>query len=172
MPGGSDLGEAVVVDPTGRIVVAGQSGGSQVVWRFNDDGSPDNTFGGLSTGCTVNGAAFGCIQSSGAAGGATDEGFGLVLDSQGRIVEVGTSFNSGGQSQLTLWRHNSDGTPDTTFNGGSNFTTGSDVGGGTSVNPANNSMGIFLDFAGRIIVASYGADANALYNLVLWRFIP
>jgi uncharacterized delta-60 repeat protein len=43
--GSDDAAYGVVVQPTGKVVVAGGTGGSTVVWRYNADGTPDGSFG-------------------------------------------------------------------------------------------------------------------------------
>jgi uncharacterized delta-60 repeat protein len=167
--GTSDTGQAVAFDSSGRIVVAGQSNTSMTIWRFNPGGTPDSTFVG--GGCSVNGTGSGCIHSVGAAGGSLDQGMSLALDSTGRIVVAGTSNNGGGAPQMVIWRYDATGAPDATFGGGTGFLVAPDPGGGPSVDTNNDRMGLFLDFAGRIVVTSYGAVGGA-DSLAIWRYIP
>ena len=65
-----------------------------VVWRFNADGTIERTFG-----------ANGVLTHDSAAGGNGDDtGSAVVIDSQNRIVVVGTSRKSAGNSDMVIWR--------------------------------------------------------------------
>jgi uncharacterized delta-60 repeat protein len=113
-PGG---GSSLVIDSQNRILIAGASlnaaGKYEItLWRFEEDGDLDATFGG--TGYVMfqpggNGAA-------GAASGAKyDEGRGVVIDSAGRYMVAGNSQNAFGALTPVLVRFLSDGSVDTTF---------------------------------------------------------
>lgn len=113
-PGGKKdaTGEAVAIQPDGKIVVAGE-----VVWeellgfddreylvmRFNPDGSPDKSFGssGLAH-VDFNGAS--CRD--------------MALQKDGKIVVVGGEFDDAfGTDEATVLRFNSNGSLDRTFDG-------------------------------------------------------
>lgn len=99
-------GEAVRVQPDGKIVVGGYtSNGSTngfTVWRFNADGSPDNGFGtaGMFTDFFHTDGSF-----------VTD----LVLQPDGRILITGPGYDVNGAA--TIERLTAGGTLDATFNG-------------------------------------------------------
>lgn len=81
-----DRGQAVIVDSMGRIVVAGSSGTTafelnMAIWRFNDDGSFDTSFGGQGW----------VIDANAAGGGGDDEAIDIVIDPNDRIVVAGYS---------------------------------------------------------------------------------
>jgi uncharacterized delta-60 repeat protein len=97
---GTDFGQRVSFDASGRIIVVGGSGGpntgyDMTVWRLNPDSSLNTTFG--------NG---GYVTHDNAAGGnAQDLGYGIALDPDGKIVVSGISWN-GAWYEPVLWRIN------------------------------------------------------------------
>ena len=93
----------------------GQVLASNAPWSFITVG-PNTAIGVLDTSF----ANTGIVSSDNPAGGnngGNDEGAAVVQDSQGRIIVVGFSFN-GNDTDMTVWRYNSDGTLDNTFNSG------------------------------------------------------
>src|SRR6266550_6529444 len=112
---------AVVVQPDGKIVVAGGAyplftfAGDFKVARYNPDGSLDTSFGagGIVTTIFPGDGSF---------------AFALALQSDGKIIAAGTDFfdfNPGDMSDtdFALARYNPDGSPDTTFGNGGTITT-------------------------------------------------
>ncbi|WP_330264734.1 calcium-binding protein [Streptomyces griseorubiginosus] len=96
----------VAIDPSGRIVAAGYTGGDMAVLRLNADGTPDTTFGGDGT-VTANPAGP-TLQEGG-------DGRALALQSDGKIVvggEVGST-----RFDFALMRFNPNGSVDTSFDG-------------------------------------------------------
>ncbi len=79
--------------------------------RLNSDGSLDNTFSGDGK------ATIGVGQGN-------DQVFGLALQTDGKLVMVGTSddFNSNGGTAFSIVRLNTDGSLDTSFNGDGKLT--------------------------------------------------
>ena len=158
----TDRGEAVVVDARGRILVAGSSESTpldldMVIWRFEEDGTPDLSFGSQ-----------GWIVHGGAAGGTgNDVGADIVVDTSDRIVVTGASRSSGGDSDMVLWRYWDDGTPDTTFGIGGVAVHNDAAGGGGS----DGGIGVALDPAGRIIVVGT-SDSGTDDDMVVWCFEP
>jgi uncharacterized delta-60 repeat protein len=90
---------AVALQADGRIVVAGSAGGLMAIARFNSDGTLDTTFNA--------GAGYRTI------GGGFTSATALAIQADGKIVAGGDASGSFGFVRL-----NSDGTFDTTFNGG------------------------------------------------------
>ncbi len=94
------------IDSDGKIVVVGFGADDDdgttvrdmIVRRFNDDGTRDNTFGG-GDGLFVD------VNTD-------SEGSAFEFDADGKIVVAGTI-----DDEAALWRLNSDGTLDTTFDG-------------------------------------------------------
>jgi uncharacterized delta-60 repeat protein len=100
--GGEDGANAVLVQPNGRIVVAGGGGAAASVFcvaRLRPDGKLDSTFGPAG-------------KRRIAFGGEREAAFGVALQPDGRIVLVGDS-----DFRVAVARLNGDGTPDTTFSG-------------------------------------------------------
>ncbi len=152
------IGTSVQIDGSGRLVVAGYDIDAAgiwgvAVWRFTSDGNPDATFG---TG--------GLVRSTVPQAG----GVGVALDGSGRIVVSGFAWN-GFDWDATVWRFNTDGTPDSTFNGigyamqnhsaGTGFATGEDIG-----------VGVAVDGSGRVVMAGYSSNAAGNQDMTVWRF--
>src|SRR5208337_5561767 len=101
-----DDATAVAIQPDGKIVAAGYSyNGSQYVFalvRYNTDVTLDATFN--TTGKVTT-----------AIGTSDDDAFAVAIQSGGKIVAAGCSYN-GSQYVFALVRYNTDGTLDTTFN--------------------------------------------------------
>src|SRR5215510_5324250 len=104
--GGIDEGKSVAVQSDGKIVVAGYAGVGRAdqiaLVRYNADGSLDKSFNG--TGKIIT-----------AVGDGDCHGEGLALQSDGKIVVAGYSFNPTGKDRaaFTALRDNADGTLDT-----------------------------------------------------------
>jgi uncharacterized delta-60 repeat protein len=113
----NDYGNAVAIDGAGRIVVAGNvqvtsssSSNSQfALARYNPDGSLDTSFDGVGKLTTAIGTGH-------------DEALGLALQSDGKIIAVGDSFN-GSNSDFALIRYLADGSLDPTFGTGGKVVT-------------------------------------------------
>ena len=120
-PGLAAVISAVVVQPDGKIVVAGGAyplftfAGDFKVARYNPNGSLDTSFGagGIVTTIFPGDGSF---------------AFALALQSDGKIIAAGTDFfdfNPGDMSDtdFALARYNLDGSLDTTFGNGGTITT-------------------------------------------------
>jgi uncharacterized delta-60 repeat protein len=97
----SSFGGAVLVQPDGKIVVAGESASQFAVLRYTAAGDLDAGFNGTGVVTTSVGSA-----SHGAA---------AVLQPDGKIVVAGSSGRDE-QADFAVVRYNADGTLDTTFN--------------------------------------------------------
>jgi len=126
---GNDIGSGIAVQSDGKIVVVGTSndgsGNSELaVARLNTDGSLDATFNGT-----------GLVTTSFSAG--NDVGSGIAVQSDGKIVVVGTSNDGSGNSELAVARFTVNGSLDNTFDVDgrvtTSFTAGDDVGSGIAV---------------------------------------
>ena len=95
-----------VVQPDGKLVVAGSREGEGVVARFNPNGTPDASFGISGTGYTI-------VDSGATTGG---ERLRAVALQGNQILAVGDASISGG-SDFVLARLNSDGNLDNSFDG-------------------------------------------------------
>jgi uncharacterized delta-60 repeat protein len=115
-PGGTSTGNSVLVQPDGKIVLAGTvvSGttGSFGLARFNADGTPDTTFG---TGGDVATQFFtpnGSVVQLAA-----------LLQADGRIVLVGAAGDQSTHPEVGLARYNPEGSLDTGFGTGGRVIT-------------------------------------------------
>ena len=108
----TSLASSLVIEPGGRIVVAGhlKSNPPQIeIARLNNNGSLDTSFGvgGKVTTEQANGASF--------AAALAETGDGRILVAGGAVVNGSPDFG--------LWRYNNNGTLDTTFGGGDGLAT-------------------------------------------------
>ncbi len=128
----NDEGKAIVVDSSGKILVAGSSNGDFAVIRLNTNGTLDNTFDGDGK-FTVN-------------MGGIDAASGIKIDSGGRVVVAGSSF-IGSSGDFAVIRLNSTGVLDSSFSGD----------GMTSVTFGSDDIGtsLAIDDNGRIVVGGY-----------------
>ena len=142
--GSSEALHGVVVQPDGKIVVAGYTTlkNDVIVYRLNTDGSFDTSF-----------------DADGAVGidsGGDERGYNLALQPDGKILVVGsTSINE----NAVIYRLNSNGTFDKTFDG--DGALGIDSGG------TERGYGVAVQADGKIIVAgSTSVNTNAtVYRL-------
>jgi uncharacterized delta-60 repeat protein len=110
----TDLGVSygVVLQPDGKIVAAGRGAGGFALARYNADGSLDTSFDGDGKRTTDFGGGWAC---------------GVALQSDGKIVAVGSAPGFGGEGDFALARYNANGSIDTSFSGDGTQTT--DLGG-------------------------------------------
>jgi uncharacterized delta-60 repeat protein len=151
---GNDEGEALVVQGDKKVVVAGtSSNGSNddfALARYNTDGSLDATFG---SGGTVRTAI----------GSGADRAFALVLQSDGKLVVAGSTFN-GSNDDFALVRYNSDGSLDATFGVGGIVVT--PIGPG-----ADHAYGLTLAKDGKILAV--GSTFNGSDDdFAIVRYLP
>ncbi|RME80652.1 MAG: hypothetical protein D6785_10050 [Planctomycetota bacterium] len=103
----NDEGLDVLIDLDGKIVVTGYSINSSnsedmVIWRVHND-SNTGTVGSLDT--ATFGNPNGYVVHTGAAGGtAKDFGYGITIDSNGRLIVTGSSTNSSYNLDMVIWR--------------------------------------------------------------------
>jgi uncharacterized delta-60 repeat protein len=112
MTGGFDAAVEVAVQSDGKLVAAGQAGGSGqriALARYDADGGLDLSFGG-------DGKVFTNLT------GGLDSAYEVVLQGDGKIVVAGVA-NLLGDARFALVRYNEDGTLDTTFGGDGKVTT-------------------------------------------------
>ncbi|MEH1772880.1 DUF4347 domain-containing protein [Nostoc sp.] len=139
----------VAIQPDGKIVVFGGFGQFDLA-RYNIDGSLDTSFGNV-----------GKVNTS--IGSGTEDGYSVVLQSDGKIVVAGYIWGDStqpNQPDFALARYNADGSLDNSFgNGGkiiSNF--GEDFG-----------HKVLVQADGKIILAGYIGNGNADYVLVRYN---
>src|SRR4051812_27547114 len=137
--GGSDLAAAVAVQADGKIVVAGSSDGNFALARYGVDGALDPSFSGD-----------GLVTTD---LGGTDDGQGVAIQADGRIVVAGAS---GGD--FALARYTTGGGLDPSFSGDGRQTT--DFGA------ADGATSVAIQSDGRIVLGggSGGGFALARYD--------
>lgn len=136
--GGGANGLAVAIQNDGKIVVAGQyfnvSNYDIFLARFNDDGTPDNTFSG-------DGIATAALSPG------NDSANAVAIQSNDRIVVAG-SVSVGSDNDFLVMRYKSNGTLDSSFSGDGIQTTNFD--GTHAYNDV--AQGIAIQPNGRIVV--------------------
>ena len=160
--GSSDSGAAIVVDGDGRILVTGSSwngsNNDMAIWRYNGDGTLDTTFN--STGYAV--------HHNAAGGNGNDNGSAIAIDGDGKIVVAGSSeLEAVNAPDIAVWRYNSDGTLDTTFNS-VGYVTHNNA-GGAGGNTWDYAYGMVIDNNGKIVVTG-SSNSTADTEMVIWRF--
>ena len=145
--GHNDDVDEMVIDSSGRIVVTGNSNNGtdtdMLICRFTSTGALDSA--------DFNNP-IGYVTHDNAAGGNKDDiGNTLALDVRGRIIVAGRSFNVN-NTDIVVWRYNSNGTLDTTF---SNDGWASFNGGGI-----DEAYSLTIDADGKILVAGDILTAN------------
>jgi len=147
-----DEAHSVTIQIDGKIVVAGSSNNGSdydfALVRYNTDGTLDNTFG-------INGKVITPVGSY------HDRAFALVIQTNGKIVAVGYSYD-GAPADFTAIRYNSDGTLDSTFGTGGIVTTPV-----CSLYDAAQAVAIQTD--GKIVAAG-GSDNGSDYDFALVRY--
>lgn len=141
-PAGFIVGNAVVIQPDGKIVVAGYNDTTFrfVVARFDANGTLDNTFG------------VGGIQTTPIGAPNSSLAFAIVLQPDDKIVAVGSAF-VGGLQQFVVVRYDSNGVLDPAFNGI-----------GYTQTPVASSLsaafGVALQSDGKIVVTGQALDGS------------
>lgn len=154
---GSDqeAGHAVVVQPDGKIVVAGLWKGPSdfetILLRYHADGSLDPSFGTGGIAITDTTDSLGYVT------------FGIAILPDGKILAVGQAIDAAGIRFLLL-RFHADGSLDDGFGTGGAALVG--VGGGTS---AGFEVAVQPD--GKILVGGYSND-GVQDNMTILRFHP
>jgi uncharacterized delta-60 repeat protein len=134
--GGFDAGSATVIQPDGRIVAAGRTGGGDfALARYNANGSLDPTFG-IGGKVTTDFGGF-------------DGALGVALQADGRIVAAG---GGGPASDFVVARYNGDGTLDSSFGSGGIVTT--DLG------PFEAATAVVVQIDGKIVATGSTSSGN------------
>ena len=146
---GEDYAYDLAIDPSGRIVVAGQARNGATyevaVARFLADGTLDPAFNGTGKYLTT---------------GANELGTGVAIDSAGRIVLASVAVSASG---MIIRRLPAAGAPDGTFGtaGRLAFTAGL----------GDSSRKVAIDGLGRILVAGTASGLNGNYALAMARVL-
>ena len=144
---GSDVAWDMAFDTAGNIVVAGYSYKSTIGYdfalaRYNSNGSLDTSF-------DDDGKVTADFGSS------SDYAYGVAINA-GKIVVAGNSDQGGSNGyDFALARYNSDGSPDTEFDGDGKLTT--DFG-----SSSDYARGVAVDGDGKVVVGGYSYQGDRL----------
>ncbi len=142
----SDVLNSLVVQPDGKIVVAGGGGNYDLtIARYNSDGSLDTGFG---TGGKV---------TTSADGSGFESLFGLAVQADGKLVAAGYSGN-----EIVLIRYNTDGSLDTSLGGTGTVVTS--LGSG-----ADSGYDLALQSDGKIVVVGC-TDNGSNHDVAVVRY--
>jgi uncharacterized delta-60 repeat protein len=151
----SDTGYALGIQTDGKILVAGRSHNGTdfdlALVRYTPAGNPDTTFGG----------GDGIVTTP--IGSGSDIGYALGIQTDGKILVTGSSYNSGSGDDFALVRYTDVGDLDTTFGGGDGIVTTS-IGDSTDAGYA-----IAIQTDGKVLVAGYTYETND-YDFALARY--
>jgi uncharacterized delta-60 repeat protein len=97
--GGTDRGNSVAIDSSGRILISGTSlnnaaDSDMIVWRFNADWTLDTTFD-----------TDGIVIDDNVISGNDDQGTSITIDASGKILVTG-STSDGIDADMAIWRYN------------------------------------------------------------------
>ena len=147
-----DYGEAIAIQPDGKIIVAGYSAGNAGVYfamvRYKMNGMVDSSFG-------INGRVLSAINNN-------DYGSSIQLLPGGKILFAGSTY-IGSKFAIALVKYNNDGSIDTTFGYGGSMTTSIGV-------AADYSYSTAIQSDGKILVAgSVDNGAGPAFGLVRYN---
>jgi uncharacterized delta-60 repeat protein len=154
--GVSSNAAALALQPDGKLVAAGASKSSSMssaifaLARYNPNGSLDTGFG---SGGEVT-TAFGSLG---------DQPFGLTLQADGKLVAAGFHRTAGSGNDFALARYKTDGSLDTSFNGGKVT---------TSFGPGNDNAGEVLQQPDGKLVAAGSSCGGGQCLFALARYNP
>ncbi len=160
-PGLAAVPSSVVIQPDGKIVVAGGAfplfsflGNIEVV-RYNRNGSLDTSFG-----------AGGIVTTRFPEGSYASD---VALQADGKIVVAGTVFTDfvigeSSNTDFALARYNPDGTPDTTFGNGGQVST--DFAG-----VEDDAFAVLIQPDGKIVAVGSANDAVTSYDFAAARYL-
>ncbi len=160
-PGLAAVPSAVVIQPDGKIVVAGGAfplfafAGNFEVVRYNPNGSLDPSFG--SGGIVTTNFPQGSYASA------------VALQPDGKIIAAGTVYvdfiiGDSSDTDFALARYNPDGTPDTTFGNGGQVST--DFAGFE-----DDAFSILIQPDGKIVAVGSANDPATFYDFAVARYL-
>lgn len=154
---GFDSATALTFDAVGSLYVTGYSknmagNNDMILWKILDSGALDTSFN--SNGYIV-------FDVSNLVGGATnDTGEDIMIDSNGKIVVVGS-----GHENMYIWRFNSDATLDTSFNTDGIFAHDSAAGGFST----DSGTCVVEDSSNHIYIGGFSKNSSLNFDATFWR---
>ncbi|MBA3961554.1 MAG: hypothetical protein H0X40_06600 [Chthoniobacterales bacterium] len=160
-PGLAAVPSSVVIQPDGKIVVAGGAfplftfAGNFEVVRYNRNGSLDTSFGN------------GGIVTTNFPGGSY--AFDVALQADGKIIAAGTVFvdfviGESSNTDFALARYNADGTPDGTFGNGGQVST-------DFVGLEDDAFSVLIQPDGKIVAVGSANDPATFYDFAAARYL-
>jgi uncharacterized delta-60 repeat protein len=160
-PGLAAVPSSVVIQPDGKIVVAGGAfplftfAGNFEVVRYNSNGTLDRTFG--------NG---GIVTTNFPEGSYAND---VALQADGKIIAAGTVFvdfiiGESSNTDFALARYNPDGTPDTTFGSGGQVMT-------DFVGVEDDAFSVLIQPDGKIVAVGSANDPVTNYDFAAARYL-
>ena len=160
-PGLAAVPSSVVIQPDGKIVVAGGAfplftfAGNFKIVRYNPNGSLDTSFGDG-----------GIVTTIFPAGSYASD---VALQADGKIIAAGTvfvDFNPGESSDtdFALARYNPDGTPDATFGTGGQVTT-------DFLGFEDDAFSVLIQPDGKIVAVGSANDPATFYDFAAARYL-
>lgn len=134
-PNSSSVARTIEVQPDNKLIVGGSSGSSEVIVRFNENGSIDSSFG-LNGVLDFPNLSYNVYDA---------EDRSIIVQNSGKLFVRGISSSS----QSVIYRLNSDGSPDTTFGENGLIQGFSDT--------DKNVKRFFLDLNDKLIVWNFGS---------------
>lgn len=154
--GGSNWGGQVALQSTGKILLSGTCRDFSNKWcfalaRFNIDGSLDNTFNGSGTAIT----SFNTTTYA-------DYCYGITLQSDDKIIQVGLGQDSAATKNFATVRFNADGTLDNSFGSGGKALT--------NFGTYDQAQDVAVQQDGKIVVAGIsGSGAPSSFALLRYN---
>ncbi len=151
---GSDLviAHAIAIQSDGKIVAAGRSFGDFnkfAIARYNTDGSLDTSFGS------------GGKLTTQISGTSNDEAYAVAIQSDGKIVAAGRSFN-GANYDFAIIKYNTNGSLDTAFGTGGKVTT--------NINNNDNALAVAIQSDNKIVVGGHSVSPNGEGDFTITRY--
>ena len=165
---GNDEAKAVAIQANGKIVIAGNTVGSDdssniAVARLNSDGSLDVTFGAGNADGTQDGVVAISLSNG------DDKAKAVALQADGKILVGGVTVAADNSSNVAVARLNSDGTADVNFGAG---TADGTPDGSVSVSFGagdDKLKGLVVQTDGKILIAGSNTAADGSSNAVVAR---
>ncbi|OGB70983.1 MAG: hypothetical protein A2486_07685 [Burkholderiales bacterium RIFOXYC12_FULL_65_23] len=166
---GNDEAKAVAIQANGKIVIAGNTIGSDnssniAVARLNGDGSLDAAFGVGNADGTPDGVVAVSLSNG------DDKAKAVALQADGKILVGGVTLAADNSSNVAVARLNSDGTADASFGAG---TADGTPDGSVSVSFGagdDKLKGLVVQADGKILIAGSNTAADGSTNAVVARF--
>jgi uncharacterized delta-60 repeat protein len=165
---GNDEAKAVAIQANGKIVIAGNTIGSDnssniAVARLNGDGSLDATFGVGNADGTPDGVVAVSLSNG------DDKAKAVALQADGKILVGGVTVGSDDSSNVAVARLNSDGTADVSFGAGTADGT-PDGSVSLSFGAGDDKLkGLLLQADGKILIVGSNTAADGSSNAVVAR---